>query len=691
MRKLICFFVLTLVHIQSIAQNVQQLDSLRYVWENEKENDSIRVKAYQRYIWDAYLFNKPDSALILAEQMSRFSQSSEFKKGIAIAARLKGIGNSILGNFEEAHISFQEGLNVSNTIDDKIGIATALNNIGNNYSAQGKYFEALKFFKESLVVSEKINHKPSVGNAVGNIGMIYDLQGDYLKALDYYKRGLKIQKDLNNLHGIGNNLFNIGALYGDNNEIDKAYEYFLESLEYRKKQGQKNAIAHSYIALGRNLHIRNKFDKAMTYIEKSLALGKEVNDVRVITESYLQMGVINNKLKEYVRAESYFFKALKMSENINDIDGTIDALILLSDIYDTRNRYSDMIASCQRSYKLAMDIGMLDFQQKSCACLYKAYKSIGNGIKALEFHEKMLTLSDSLKSEETTKKIQQIEFQKRVTADSLIQVEKDLKVTMAHKEEIRKKERNKDIALAGGIFFLLLSGGLYGRWRYVKKSKAIIEKEKDRSENLLLNILPSEIAEELKEKGRADARDFDLVSILFTDFKGFTQASEKLTAKELIAEINTCFKAFDHICESHGIEKIKTIGDAYMAAGGLPVPSDVAVKSTVLAALEMQQFIIDRLAERQANNEIAFQMRVGIHTGPVVAGIVGVKKFQYDIWGDTVNTASRMESSGAVGKVNISETTYNLLKDDPEFVFESRGKVEAKGKGKVEMFFVSKL
>ena len=128
-----------------------------------------------------------------------------------------------------------------------------------------------------------------------------------------------------------------------------------------------------------------------------------------------------------------------------------------------------------------------------------------------------------------------------------------------------------------------------------------------------------------------------------------------------------------------------------MAAGGLPVPSDVAVKSTVLAALEMQQFIIDRLAERQANNEIAFQMRVGIHTGPVVAGIVGVKKFQYDIWGDTVNTASRMESSGAVGKVNISETTYNLLKDDPEFVFESRGKVEAKGKGKVEMFFVSKV
>ena len=223
----------------------------------------------------------------------------------------------------------------------------------------------------------------------------------------------------------------------------------------------------------------------------------------------------------------------------------------------------------------------------------------------------------------------------------------------------------------------------------MRKSRAVLQKEKDRSDNLLLNILPAEIAQELKEKGKADARDFEMVSILFSDFKNFTGLSEKMTAKDLVANINTCFAAFDSIMQNYNIEKIKTIGDSYMAAGGLPVSSEDSVKRTVLSALDMQEFITNLHLEKELKGEHAFEMRVGIHTGPVVAGIVGVKKFQYDIWGDTVNTASRMESNGEIGKVNISEDTYNAIKHDPEFSFESRGKIEAKGKGEIEMYFVS--
>ncbi|MBI1227676.1 MAG: hypothetical protein GC192_20750 [Bacteroidetes bacterium] len=219
-----------------------------------------------------------------------------------------------------------------------------------------------------------------------------------------------------------------------------------------------------------------------------------------------------------------------------------------------------------------------------------------------------------------------------------------------------------------------------------------LREEQDKTEKLLYNILPEEIAQELREKGKADAQHFNMASIMFTDFKGFTQASEKMSAQELVSEINTCFEAFDGICDKYGVEKIKTIGDAYMVAGGLPIPSEESTKNTVLAALDMQRFMVDRNAKRAAEGKTSFEMRAGIHTGPVVAGIVGVKKFQYDVWGDTVNTASRMESAGEVGKVNISQKTYELLKNDPDFVFVNRGKEKVKGKDeKIAMYFVGRI
>lgn len=237
-------------------------------------------------------------------------------------------------------------------------------------------------------------------------------------------------------------------------------------------------------------------------------------------------------------------------------------------------------------------------------------------------------------------------------------------------------------------FSSFLFYGLFDKISGMQSDRIRIKAEKDKTDELLFNILPEEVARELKENGSSRARNFEMASIIFTDFKEFTQISAQLSPEVLVKEINVCFEAFDVICEKHSIEKIKTIGDAYMAVGGLPVPSESSVSNTIKAALELQDFIIARKVENESKGKLGFQMRVGVHTGPIVAGIVGVKKFQYDVWGDTVNTAARLESTGEVNKVNISQITYETIKDEPEFQFTNRGKILTKGKGEIEMYFV---
>ncbi|MBK8498354.1 MAG: hypothetical protein IPL52_05940 [Flavobacteriales bacterium] len=263
------------------------------------------------------------------------------------------------------------------------------------------------------------------------------------------------------------------------------------------------------------------------------------------------------------------------------------------------------------------------------------------------------------------------------------------------------------ITIAGGV--LLYIGSLR---RTVRIRTRQLRHEKERSEDLLNNILPAEVADELKRQGSTEASYMDEVTVLFTDFMGFTRISEQMDADELVAELNVCFKAFDRIAEKHHLEKIKTIGDAYLCVGGLPKPLADAARKVVLAALEMQAFMVQRKAERLRQGLVAFDMRAGIHTGPLVAGVVGLKKFQYDIWGDTVDIAHRMESECEVGQVNISEATYRLvagtqspavgsgnvsratdnqqLSTEPAFTFTPRGKLQAKGKGEMEMYLVSR-
>ncbi len=646
MKNILSLLISLLIFSQSFSQ--LNIDSLYNIWQDESQADTTRLQAIHKIAREGYIYSHPDSSFYFAQLQYDFAKDKGMKKQMADALNIQGI----------------------------------------TFIIRGDYPKAIEYLQNSLVIFRDIKDQKGMSGALNNIGIIYQNQGNYPKALESFKKSLEIFRELGDQKGIGASLMGIGMIYDDQGNYTRAMEYFQNGLEIFRKIGDQTNVASFMNSIGNIYTIQGNYPKAMEYHQNSLKIRRKIKDLRGVGTSLNNIGRLYQDQGDYPKALEYFLESLEVERSINDQYGFANTMFNIGIIYLDQGEKQQALNFCKDGLRVAEEIGAVSLQKSTCQCLYDAYKALGNGSLALEFHEKMLVLNDSLQSLETAEKLQQMEFQKQMLADSLKKEEEKLKIQIAHETELRKKRQSRNLAYGTGIILFILAVSLYSRWRYVRKSRDEISKEKDRSENLLLNILPADIAEELKEKGRADARDFERISILFTDFKDFTQASTRLSAQELVSEINTCFAAFDDTMSKYGIEKIKTIGDAYMAAGGLPVPSDDSVKNTVKAAIEMQEFIAKRKAEMDSKGLPSFEMRVGIHTGPVVAGIVGVKKFQYDVWGDTVNTASRVESNGQVGRVNLSQSTFDLIKDDPGFTFESRGNIEVKGKGDMKMYFV---
>lgn len=659
------------------------------VWEDAVQSDSLRARAFYDHVMDADWLNQPDSVARRAVVLEAFAAEADYPKARALAYYLRGTSYFATGNYPRAIAWYEKSLAIDEEIGDLQGVASALTRLGVIHNDIGNYREALAHLERSLDIREQNGNRSGVANSLNHLGNIYDNQGYFPRALEYHQRSLEIREEIGDTIGVAASLGNIGNIYVAREENLPALDYYERALEIFDRHGHQYGAAACLTNIGIIYAEEGDYTRALEYYRRGLEVREALGDPRGIANTLGNIGNLYDDQGDFPRALDYLGRSLDIRQTIGDVKGEAGTLQAIGEVYKKQGKYRAAVAECRRAFALSERIGSLDLHKEICNCLYESYKLLGNGGQALAYHELMLATDDSMQLEETARRLQQMEFSKQLLQDSIANAEKERLIEEAHLEEVRTKVRTKNIIIGVAAFLLLAAGGFYNRWQYIRKSHATISREKDRSESLLLNILPAEIAQELKANGRAEARNFDRVSILFTDFKGFTEQSARMKAADLVDEINHCFRAFDAITEKYGIEKIKTIGDSYMAAGGLPTPSEDSVRRTVLAALSMQDFIIARKTERDARGLPAFAMRIGIHTGPVVAGIVGVKKFQYDIWGDTVNTASRMESSGTVGTVNISAATYRAIQDDADFRFTSRGRIQAKGKGEIEMYFVS--
>ncbi|WP_291723939.1 adenylate/guanylate cyclase domain-containing protein [Bernardetia sp.] len=494
--------------------------------------------------------------------------------------------------------------------------------------------------------------------------------------------------------------------------------------------------------IGKGKYRQGNTDEAISYLNQAVKHSATVKDYENLGKTYASLAEIYKNQKNYEQAVFNYKKASKSYELLGDrkkaalyhyLEGNVYAQMKRYDaaieVYKTTIRSANNANATQLVLQITEDLAKI-YRIKGDTKNANLYANIKEEIKdeaqdviALE-ERKDEVLIDTLSVSKTEKeekkkeaeKIAQEQKVKTLSIEELLErstFESD-SLERLHTESLAAREADKKLFMyvVGGvaffavilIIFIIIQSNtvrakkkanrelasanqeLASKNEEIESQKEIIEQEKERSEALLLNILPKEIAEELKRNPNLPPRSYDQVSVIFTDFKGFTQVAEELTPEELIDELAECFSEFDSICEKWNLERIKTMGDAYMCAGGIPTTNYTNPVDAVSAAMEMQEVIEQLKQKKMLQGKPYFEMRLGIHTGPVVAGVVGKKRFAYDIWGDTVNLAARMESSGEVGRVNISEYTYSLVRD--YFFCSYRGKIEAKNKGEVDMYFV---
>lgn len=570
------------------------------------------------------------------------------------------------------------------------GIAKALNCMGNAYFNKGIYIESINFWQQSLAIFDSIGNQQGVANIQNNLGAIYFNQGEDTKANEYYFNALKTAEEIHDTLRIATTLNNIAAVYQHKLKTqDKTKEFYLKALPFEESLydplDRADLVGTTTAGLGQYYFEKDSgdlgknpaaLDTALFYTEKSLESRKGTQDEPYVLN---QLGLIYKAKKDYEKALQYQKNALEIAKKYEAIDDIAISLVGLAQTYLKKGDTKSALQTFKAAEKTADETKAIYSLRDIYEGQAQTYSKLHDYVNAYKYQYLLLGVKDTIYNIEGDKKLQgtQFVFEIEKKEGKINLLTKDAQI---QEQEMRRQKMVKN-SFVGGFAVVLLFAGVF----FNQRNK--ISKEKKRSDELLLNILPSETAEELKATGTAKTKSFELVSVMFTDFKNFTQASEKLSPEELVKEINYCYSEFDNIITRHGIEKIKTIGDSYMCAGGLPVTNSTHPEDLVKAGLEMQQFIEKNKAERISKGQPFFDLRLGIHTGPVVAGIVGIKKFAYDIWGDTVNTASRMESSGEIGKVNISGATYELVKD--KFTCSYRGKIEAKNKGQIDMYFVN--
>lgn len=678
----IIVMVLTLLSVSSVRHAIAQdnlVDSLESVlkrYEVEKRQDTSVVRLLGR-IARHYRDRSPSRSMDYAQQSIALAIKLNDSIGLGYGLNNIGVNYESLGRYDLALENLHHALTIRERIGDKRGISNTLSNIGLVSMRQGKYQFALEMYSQSLAIKGLLADRAGTADSYNNIGRVYDKQGDYDRALEYFFKTLVIWQDLKDSSGQAYCFNNIAEVYLKQKESQRALEYCLRAVSIRKKTGENELYSFSLNNLGK--------------------------------------------------------------------------------IYRALGRYNEALEALQTAIDVAENIGIVLHEQEAHSTMSEVYAAMGNDREALRSYKRSVALRDSVFSKENTQRVAELEAR-------FMSTQKDKEIEELEHEQQLQSTRQNTLVLGIALLVALVVVVTIGYRQKLNANNEILrqqeilehqsveieiintqvqeqnlelsrsvekinhlninlEAQKFKAESLLLNVLPEAIAERLKAGEQTIVDSFPSATVLFADIVGFTQISAQITPEALVELLNRIFTTFDDLVRRHGVEKIKTIGDNYMVVGGVPKVTDdhceriARLALAMLHAIESGSWRTDdergnRLRKQLSTLNSPLSIRIGIHTGPIVAGVLGTSKFSYDLWGDTVNTASRMESHGEANTIHVSEEVYrrlslvnshatlvsrheqdfspitNDLSTKGKFVFVERGELEIKGKGLMKTYFI---
>ena len=608
-------------------------------------------------------YNLPCQTRIYQKQAAAYDQNGNSGKSLYFYLRIKDI-------IERSGTTIEQSL--------------LYNNLGRQYATLRDYETALEYFRKAELQCKFIDCDYNE-ILFANIGIALHNTGQTREGIEYLLKARDILVARKDFAAMANLEHLLATVYLNNGDFYNALSHNNLAVRYAQDTRQQRVLAEAYRTAADLYHELYEFEKAFDNYKAYLNILDAVRTEEQAREMQLSqqralLSEAEGQIKFLIARQN--FKDLELSQ----LQFESEKLSLLNKNLELETREKENQLQLLAAQK---DADQAKLRQQSLEVLRSRQES---KLAAQQLAaEKQTRLIAELRQKETIERAQNMADSTRRTQE-LYRVQQE-------QEYQRQKEASfrSFVTLLGALGAIIVALLLVGWWlsrqtgqrlknqnRQIQEQNREIEEERHKSEGLLLNILPEEIARELKENGQARPKLYQSVTVLFTDFINFTRLSTQLTPGQIIDELNECFLAFDEICERHRLEKIKTIGDAYMCAGGLPVINDTHPTDAVRAAFEMIDWLENR--NRQNPNALLRQMRIGIHTGQVVAGVIGKNKFAYDIWGDAVNLAARLEEHGEHGKVNVSATTAEAVRH--LYPVEPRGSFSVHNKGEVEMFFV---